>query len=143
MSDIPAGDGIAARLRQAASLPETLTAALDAFEAIRMTARAYQDQMPALFAAFLTAADAAVDGREALICAPSFHPDGGAMIAPVVPAGEDMVQAADTIAALAAVLHSRLTETASLAHESGDQDACLDAAAAAGRIAEFMTRADR
>jgi Phage integrase, N-terminal SAM-like domain len=56
------GNGVEARLRQAASLPEALAAGFDAFEAIRMAARRYQDQVPELFAAFMTTADAAVDG---------------------------------------------------------------------------------
>jgi hypothetical protein len=56
---------------QAADLPETLAAGFDAFEAVRMTARDYQDRVPGLFPAFMTTADAAVDGREALTIAPS------------------------------------------------------------------------
>jgi hypothetical protein len=63
--------GIEARVRLAVGLPETLAAGFDAFEAIRMSARAWQDRVPELFAAFMTAADAAVGGREALTIAPS------------------------------------------------------------------------
>ena len=75
---MPQASGIEARLRQAASLPETLAAGFDAFEAIRMTARDWQDRAPELSAAFMTAADAAVDGREALTIAPSLLPARGA-----------------------------------------------------------------
>lgn len=49
MNDMPHGNGIEARLCQAASLPEALAAGFDAFEAIRMAARRYQDQVPGEF----------------------------------------------------------------------------------------------
>jgi hypothetical protein len=128
------------RLRQAASLPETLAAAFDAFEAIRITARNYQNQVPALFAAFMTAADAAVDGREAITAAPSLPPNG-ADISPAVPADADTDEAADCLAALAAALSKHLTEAASQAEVSpDDQAACHDAAVAASRIGQLMTR---
>ena len=63
--------GIMTRLRDAASLPDTLAAGFDAFEAIRQLARDCEDRVPALFAAFMTTADAAVDGREAITIAPA------------------------------------------------------------------------
>lgn len=130
-------------ISQAASLPETLTAAVEAFEAIRMTARSYQEHKPELLAAFMATADAAVDGREALILAPSLPSDGSAVIAPAVPLNEDVTRAADGLAALAGLLASRLAEAAGIAAQPGDQDALLDAAAAAGRISDLMKRADR
>lgn len=142
MSDAPQGNPIAERLTQAASLPETLTAALEAFEAIRITARSYQEQQSELFAAFMTAADAAVDGREALTSAPSTPPNGVA-VTQVVPAAEEAGRAANSLAALAAVLARRLGQAASKAAQPGDHDACMEAAAAAGRVCELMTRADR
>lgn len=71
MSEVPPANGIGARLEQAASLPEVLAAGFDAFEVIRITARHHQGQVPALFAAFMTTADAAVDGRGAITIAPS------------------------------------------------------------------------
>ena len=77
VSDMPEANDIAERLRQAASLPEILAAGFDAFEAIRLAARDCQDRVPGLFAAFMTTADAAVDGREALTIAPSLPLDGG------------------------------------------------------------------
>ena len=43
-----------------------------------MAARDCQDRVPELFAAFMTTADAAVDGREALTTAPSLPLAGGA-----------------------------------------------------------------
>jgi hypothetical protein len=135
------GNGVEARLRQAADLPEMLAAGFDAFEAIRMAARDYQDQVPGLFAAFMTTADAAVDGREALTIAPSL-PLGGGLPDPAVPTRADAGQAAQTLAALAAVLADHLRDAAALAGTPGDRAACQDAAAAAGRICQVMARGD-
>ncbi len=70
--------GIMTRFRHAASLPETLAAGFDAFEAIRQLARDCENRVPALFAAFMTTADAAVDGREAITIAPSLPQPGRA-----------------------------------------------------------------
>ena len=59
------------QLRQASSLAATLTAGFDAFEAIRLLARATRTATPGLFAAFMMAANAAVEGRESLTSSPS------------------------------------------------------------------------
>jgi hypothetical protein len=142
VSDVPQADGIEARLSQAGGLPETLAAGFDAFEVIRMTARDWQDRAPGLFAAFMTAADAAVDGREALTIAPSLPPAGGAGPGDTVAAGADPGQASDTLAALAATLRDRLTRAAAVAVLPGDRAACQDAAQAAGRICQLMASGD-
>jgi hypothetical protein len=143
VSDVPEGNPIETRLRRAASLPQTLEAGFDAFEAIRIAARSYQDQMPALLPAFMSAADAAVDGREALTAAPSLPFDGGTPVVPAVPviAGtpED---AADDLAALAAMLSERLADAARIAEASSDRAACQNASAAAERISQLLARAD-
>jgi hypothetical protein len=65
---------IQARLREASSVPELLAVSFDAFEAVRVLARSSEEAVPGLFAAFMTAADAAVDGREAITIAPSLPP---------------------------------------------------------------------
>lgn len=140
VSDVPGAIGIGARLRQAASLPQLLAAGFDAFEAIRLTARDCQDRVPALFAAFMTTADAAVDGREALTIAPSLPPGGDTGPGVATPTGADAGKTADALAALAAVLCDRLTVAAATADRPGDRAACQDAAAAAGRICQLMTR---
>lgn len=49
-----------ARLRQAPDLPALLAAGFEAFETIRALARGSEDEIPALFAAFMTTADAAI-----------------------------------------------------------------------------------
>jgi hypothetical protein len=74
---------IMARLRDARALPELLAASLDAFEAIRVVARGSEDLAPWLFAAFMTAADAAVDGTQAITIAPSLSlaPTGALIVA--------------------------------------------------------------
>jgi hypothetical protein len=137
VSDMPVTNDIELRLRQAASLPEVLSASFDAFEAIRMTARDYEGRAPELFAAFMTTADAAVDGREALASAPSLPLDGA--VGAMVTAG-DTGQAADVLAALADVLRQRLTDAAGLAGTPDDRIACQDAADAAARIWQLMAR---
>jgi hypothetical protein len=143
VSDVSQASGIEARLMEAASLPETLAAGFDAFEAIRMTARDWQDRAPELLAAFMTAADAAVDGREALTIAPSLPHAGSADPGSTVAAGAGPGQAADALAALACALRDRLTSAAARAHLPGDRAACQDGAAAAGRICQLMTRGNR
>jgi hypothetical protein len=140
VNEVPEATSIGTRLEQAASLPEVLAAGFDAFEAIRITARHHQDQVPALFAAFMTTADAAVDGREAITIAPSLPRAPGAKPGPALTADADTGQAADAMAALAAVLRDRLTAAAALADTPDDQAACQDAAEAAGRICRLMTR---
>jgi hypothetical protein len=142
VSDVPEGNDIDARLRHAVSLPEILAAGFDTFEAIRVAARSYQDQMPAFVAVFMTAADAAVDGREALTAAPSL-PHGGDAAALAVPVVAGTPQdAAEALAAIAAMLSGRLTVAARAAGASDDQDACQDAVAAADRISRLLARAD-
>jgi hypothetical protein len=140
VSEVPPANGIGTRLEQAASLPEVLAAGFDAFEVIRITARHHQDQVPALFAAFMTTADAAIDGREALTTAPSLPHAAYAKPGGASAADAGTGQAADALAALAAVLHDRLTDVANLADTPGDRAACQDAADAAGRICQLMTR---
>jgi hypothetical protein len=48
-------DAITSRLRDISTLAELLDAGFDAFEAIRLVARACEDRAPDLFAAFMTA----------------------------------------------------------------------------------------
>ena len=78
---MPQTQPIQARLQDASALPDTLAVSFDAFEAIRLAARSCTDRVPELFAAFMTTADAAVDGREAITAAPSL-PAGPAAAQP-------------------------------------------------------------
>jgi hypothetical protein len=140
LCDVPLASSAEVRLREAASLPEVLDAGYAAFEAIRITARACQDQVPGLFAAFTTTADAAVDGREALTVAPSLPRRSGSKSDHASSADAGAGQAIDVLAQLAAVLRERLAEADGKAGLPGDQAACHDAASAAGRICQLMTR---
>ena len=140
MSHAPQPVAIEERLSQAASLPDVLDAGFDAFEVIRTTARRYQHDVPGLFAAFMMTADAAVDGREALTVAPSLPPGGGTEPASAVPLDAGIRQAADTLARLATALHEQLTKAAAQAGSHDDNAACQQAAQAAKRISELMTR---
>ena len=140
MCDVSLASSAEARLREAASLPEVLDAGFAAFEAIRITARAYEDQVPGLFAAFMTTADAAIDGREALTVAPSLPRRSGSLPEHASSADAGAGQAIDVLAQLAAVLRERLAEAHGKADLPGDQIACRDAASAAGRICQLMTR---
>lgn len=66
-----------ARVHESDTLPGLLDAAFDAFEVIRSAARAGEDQSSGLFPAFMRAAGAAVEGRNALNDAPSLPPPHG------------------------------------------------------------------
>ena len=134
-------EAIAARLRDARSLPELLAASSDAFEAIRVLARGSENIVPSLFAAFMTAADAAVDGREAITIAPSLSPaPRGTLVTspPAADAGIDTIT--DALAALGALLDERLADAANRAVMPGDRAACQEAAEASRRIDQLMAR---
>ena len=120
---------IQARLQDASALPDTLAVSFDAFEAIRLAARSCVDRIPELFAAFMTTADAAVEGREAITAAPSL-PAGPAAAQPgLLAAGASVDEAIDVLAALGALLDSRLTQAAAAATIHADRVACSEAAA--------------
>ena len=135
---------IEARLRAAASLPDLLAATFDAFEAIRQIARDCEDQVPeALLAAFMTAADAAVDGREAVTSAPSLPPHGRADTKiDVSSAASDGAKGVGALARLAVVLRDHLTRASPDAVAPADQAACAGGALAAGRIWQLMAGGD-
>lgn len=123
------------------SLPGALDAAFAGFEVILQIARRWEDQEPHLFAAFMSAA--AADGRDAILGAPSLP--SHAISAPSgtmpVPAA-DPDAAADSIAALAAAVASRLDDALAVAVTAQDRRACQDAAAAARQIHHLMAPAD-
>jgi hypothetical protein len=140
MNDLPALD---ARLHHGADLPATLAASFDAFEAIRSLARRCQDVDPDLFAAFMTTASEAADGRDAITTAPSL-PLGAADPPDTAPMpADDPAAAADAITALATVLARRLDDAADQSATPGDRAACRDAAEAASGIRQVMTSGDR
>jgi hypothetical protein len=124
-----------ARVRGSSSVADLLDAAFDGFEVIRQVARACEDRVPELFAAFITAACTAVEGRNALNDAPSLplSRTGPPLAVSVAPAG-DVDHIAGQLADLAAVLDRHLRQAAVGAETPGDRAACLHAAKAATQI---------
>ena len=133
-------EAIMARLQGALSLPELLAASFDAFEAIRVLARGSEDKVPSLFAAFMSAADAAVDGRQAITIAPSLSPVSLVTTAPAAGADIDTITVA--LAALGGLLDEYLARAADRALITGDRAACQEAAEAGRRIHQLMVRED-
>jgi len=134
-------DAIAARVVFATSVPELLDAGFDAFEVIRQVARACEDRTQELFAAFVLAAGAAVEGRNALNDAPSLpHGRRGAAFTPAVSHAPDVDRVADELAELAAPLARRLYEEAAQVDLAADRDACERATRAAADIYQLLGR---
>ena len=91
----------------------------------------------------MTAADAAVDGRQAITIAPSLTPGPGVTLItspPDEPA--DVNTITDALAALGALLDERLAQAADRALVPGDRAACQEAAQAGRRIHQLMARED-
>jgi hypothetical protein len=130
-------------LRAAGSVAETLDAAFDAFEAIRAAARDCEDRAPELFAAFMLAAGAAVEGRNALAAAPSLPRRGGETAnADAASLSADVAEVADALADLSGLLAHRLQEAAAHTGNASDGSACRDAAGAAAQIHQFLGAGD-
>ena len=124
-------------------VPHVLGHAFDTFEAIRRLARRHEDQSPDLFAAFMSAAVAATDGRDAVLTADALPAHAAGVAEPEQPTpGADPREAADAIAASAAALAARLDHAAGIAETSQDRRACRDAAAAARQIRRLLAGAD-
>ena len=133
----------AQRVRSAAGLPEVLESAWRAFECMLAEAEAHEDPATPLFPAFVLAATAAANGRDAVLRAPSLPwpprdtPHGsGQADGPGGPAQE----AARALASLSQALISRL-ETAAGSARSGDRDACRYAAGCARAIYDLLAGA--
>ena len=134
----------AQQVRAAAGLPEVLESAWRAFECMlaEAEAEALEDPPTRLFPAFVLAATAAANGRDAVLRAPSLPwpprdtPPGGQ-------AGEpgESAQAAWALASLSQVLIFRLEIAAGSAASSGDRDACRYAAGRARAIYDLLAGA--
>lgn len=133
-------DAIASRLRGSSTLAQLLDAGFDAFEAIRLVARACEDRAPDLFAAFMSAAGTAVDGRNGLNDAPSLPPAAGPPPAVTMSATVSAGPIADELATLAALLAHRLAEAAAHCLLEGDWAACQQASCAATDIHRLLAR---
>jgi hypothetical protein len=129
---------ISGRFTGGADLPQLLNAGFTAFEAIRAIARSYEDQAPDLLPALMIAAGCAVEGRNALIEAPSLPPADGRLSALTAIPSADTSAIADQLVALAAVLAQRLADAAIRARIPGDRSACQQAADAAAGIHRLL-----
>ena len=121
---------------------DTLSVALDAFEALLAASRASQDRSAALFAPFAFAAMAAAEGRSLLLTAPSLPQAHGPAAGHAACVQTDLDVAADALAGLAGALSERLWAAAHRARNPGDHAACRDAAREAARIHELLARDD-
>jgi 2-hydroxychromene-2-carboxylate isomerase len=121
-------------------LPELLVASFLAFEDIRLAARGCEDLVPELLATFMTAADAAVSGREAIAAAPSLARAIAARDQGSLTADRDVMKVIGALGMLGSLLSRRLADGAVMATAAADREACLDAAAAAGRVSGLMAR---
>ena len=123
------------RLAEAADVPVLLAVAYDVFEHMLRTLRSAEDQAGVLLPAFVMAAAAAGDGRDAVARAP-WLPSLPEPSEPPMPAGA-AEQVADETAALSRDLWERL---AAADAPVGYQAACAGGADAAWRICSLLTR---
>ena len=120
------------RVSHAGSLPALLAAAYRAFDRTLQEIRRVEDHAGLLLPAFVLAAAAAADGRDAVAAARSF---------PGPPSGPTSgltsltaIDLADQLAELSLVLATRLHDAATV----GGQPSCSEAAAHAGRMHELL-----
>jgi len=143
VKDIGEIDAIAGRVEAAAGVPGLLAAAWEALEFLRAAAGGCAedpDREPGLFAAFMFAAAAAAEARDAAGLAPSM-PAGGLAPAGRPDAGEAAGPLAERLAGLATLLAVRLAAAAGQADGPGDREALRLAAAGAGQAARLLTGA--
>jgi hypothetical protein len=130
---------VTARVADSTTMSGLLGASFDAFEVIRQVARACEDRVPELFAAFMVAAGTAVEGRNALNDAPSLPPArSDRALQPSVNTTAEVGQVADDLAELAAFLAQRLPKAAARADLPGDREACERASRAAADIHHLL-----
>ena len=120
-------------VERAEGLPALLAAAYSAFECALHALRGAEDHAGPLLPAFVLAAAAAADGRDAVAAARSFPRPGlpaelGDMASPAA------AEVADQVAELAYAWLARLRDAAA----GGGGPACAAAAACAGRMHELL-----
>ena len=125
-------------ISQAADLPSLLDAAWQVFEHILASLRAAEEGAGTLLAAFVMAAAAAADGRDAIGAAPALPGAASPLPLPAAPGSPDST--ADQAASLARLLQARLA--AAPAGSTADQAAITSAIGCARRIRELLTDAD-
>ncbi len=126
------------RLREADGVAAVLAAAWEGFELIGVVAADSAERADDLYPAFMFARGAAVEGRNAVVLAPSMPAgDPASFSTPGLPPG-DMDKVADALAELASALSTRLREAALLAVDESDRLACEAAACQADRIGALL-----
>lgn len=117
---------------RAGDLPALLGAAYRAFERALQALRGAEDQAGPLLPAFVLAAAAAANGRDAVAAATSFRGPGATPAGNLTPA--EATDLADQVAGLSLALFTRLRDAAA----EGGESACSAAAAHAGRMYELL-----
>jgi len=130
-------DAMRARVEGAQTLPDILAVGWDAFELIRNAADLCADGDDGLFAAFMLAAAAAANGRDAVGVAPSLAPGRASGTTPGDQPSAPVDDAAAAIAVLASALGARLSSAASAA-DAADRAACQRAADEAAQIRALL-----
>ena len=129
------------RLTQASDMATVLDAAYGAFEGMRLGFRAHEDPATGLFGAFVMAAAAAADGRDAVGFAPSlpsWRRHGAAGNGEGAPGGEGAERLAADAASLSQLLVACVTRAAGSASDPGDRGACEQAARCAREICDLL-----
>src|SRR5262249_7648176 len=112
----------------------------DIFELVGTIVSASAGESPDMYPAFTFAHGAAVSGRNAIAFAPSLPPvSGGAGHELPKPLGNPG-EIADDLAGLAPTLSMRLRESAGLADDAADRNACENAARQAQRITSLLAQ---
>ena len=128
------------RVQQASDLAAVLDAAYEAFEAMLSAIHRVQDPASGLFAAFVMAAAAAANGRNAVALAPSLpgHPLLAVPAAQRSRPEERPEDLAEVVAGLSHLVAGRLAQAAACAPDPGDQLACAHAARSARDICGLL-----
>jgi len=125
-------DAITGRLDHAAGVPDLLAVAWEALEFIRAAASGGADSGPGLYAAFMFAAAAAAEARDAVGMAPSMRAGDHA------PGGDQAPEEAGPLAELAGALAARMSAAAGQPDDPGDREAFRAAAAGAGQVRRLL-----
>jgi len=129
------------RLQEARGLADVLDAAYGAFEGMVSVIHPVQDPASGLFTAFVMAAASAANGRNALALAPSLprHPLSGLHAGQQLRSGESPERVAEVVASLSHLVAERLTQAVASAPDTGDRDACRQAAQSAQDICGLLS----
>lgn len=129
------------RLTQAEALPVLLDAAYEAFEVLLVILERHEDPSDARFAAFVSAATCAANGRDAVLFTPSLpsrqlpRPAGesGPIDAP------DQGNGPDAAVAVSLLIKARLSQAAEQSADPADRLGCRTAAGYARQIYFLLT----